>query len=450
MRLAPLFVVLAATSAGSAWAETRTVGPGQTYETIAAAAAAAADGDVIEIQAATYREAVTWRANRLTVRGIGGRPVIDMTGQAISNGKAIFVSAGADFTVENIEFLGASVNDANGAGIRWEGPGGLTVRNCLFRSNENGILGGGQADNVGVIEHNEFVDNGRGDVGYTHSVYINGAAEVTFRGNWSHALWPDGGDIGHLFKSRARKNYVLYNRITAEDSHSSYEINIPQGGEAYVIGNLIQQKVGGQRTMISFADGDGTQYPDSKLYVVNNTFVSDVANPTFIRTTNAAAPILVVNNLLVGSNGTVVSGGIPDEHDNLVPDAPAFVDGLNYDYALTSDAMAIDLGVDPGMANAMSLVPTEQYKHPASTEPRALVGSAIDIGAYEFGNLPVGGDDGGGDGDDLGDGADDNDVASDGGDETDDGAGCCGTSNSAAGSAGLAAILGLLARRRRR
>lgn len=444
MRLAPLFVVLAVTTAH---AETRTVGPGQAYETIAAAAAAAADGDVIEILPATYREAVTWRANRLTVRGIGGRPVIDMTGLAISNGKAIFVSAGADFTVDNITFVGASVNDANGAGIRWEGPGGLTVRNCIFRSNENGILGGGQADNVGVIENNEFVDNGRGDVGYTHSVYINEAAEVTFRGNWTHALWPDGPDIGHLFKSRARKNFVLYNRITAEDSHSSYEINIPQGGEAYVIGNLIQQKVGGQRTMISFADGDGTQHPDSKLYVINNTFVSENPNATFVRTTNATAPILVVNNLLVGTNATVVSGGIADVHDNLVPDAPGFVDGLNYDYALTAGSMAVDLGVDPGVANAMSLAATEQYKHPAGTEYRGQIGSAIDIGAYEFGNLPVGGDDGGGDGDQS-DGDLTDDVAD--GDGGGDAGGCCGTSNGATGSGALAAILGLLARRRRR
>lgn len=448
MRLAPLFVALAATTAH---AETRTVGPGQTYETIAAAAAVAGDGDIIEIQAGTYREAVTWRANQLTVRGVGGRPVVDMTGMAISNGKAIFVSAGADLTVENIELVGASVNDANGAGIRWEGPGELTVRNCIFRSNENGILGGGQADNVGVIEHNEFVDNGRGDVGYTHSVYINEAESVTFRGNWSHALWPDGGDIGHLFKSRAHKTFVLYNRITAEDSHSSYEINIPQGGEAYVIGNLIQQKVGGQRTMISFADGDGTQYPDSKLYVVNNTFVSDVANATFVRTTNATANLMVVNNLFVGT-GPLTAGGIVDEHDNLVTDAPGFVDGAAYDYALAAGAMAIDMGVDPGMANAMALAATEQYKHPAGTESRTQVGSAVDIGAFEFGNAPVGGDDGGGDGDDLGDGADDSegDVSNDGdGDDTDDGGGCCGTSNGAAGSLALAAFVGLLARRRR-
>lgn len=380
-RLAPLLLVAAARVAT---AGTLAVGPGQPYATIAAAAAAAHDGDTVEIAAGTYHEAVTWTANQLTVRGVGGRPVIDLTGMPIGNGKAIFVSAGADATFENLEFVGAAVTDQNGAGIRWEGAGTFTVRDSIFRSNEDGILGGGGAhpENTATIERNEFVDNGRGDVGYTHNVYLGDAASVMFRGNWSHALWAGGADVGHLFKCRAHRTYVIANRLTAEANPSSYEINLPQGGEAYVIGNVIQQRAGGQRIMISFADGDGTQYPGSKLVVVANTFVSESAGPaTFVRTTLADAQLTLIDNLVVG-DGTLASGGViaAMDHD-LATMAPGFVDAAGFDYHLTAGSPAIDVGGDPG-ANA----PTEQYVHPTATEARAVVGAAIDVGAFEFGN----------------------------------------------------------------
>ena len=54
-------------------------------------------------------------------------------------GKAIWVIAGDDVTVENITFSGARVPDQNGAGIRAEGKN-LTVRSSRFYDNENGIL----------------------------------------------------------------------------------------------------------------------------------------------------------------------------------------------------------------------------------------------------------------------------------------------------------------------
>jgi len=376
-------------------AATLRVGPSETYTTIAAAAAASADGDVIEIDAGTYHEAVIWQHAQLTIRGVGGRPVIDMTGQAISNGKGIFVSAGADAVFENLELVGASVTDGNGAGLRWEGAGTLAVRDCVFRSNEDGILGGNvgglHPENVATIEGNEFVDNSRGTPGQTHSVYFGEADTVTFRGNWSHALYPGGSDVGHLFKSRARHNLVLYNRLTSEDTPSSYELNLPEGGEAYVVGNLIQQRVGGQRIMISFADGDGTQYPSSQLYVANNTFVSESAgDATFVRTIQADAKLVLTNNLFVGP-GTLTNGGMPTLIGNLATQAPGFVDQAMYDYHLAAGSPAIDVGMDPGTSTAMSLLPVQQYVHPRMVESRAAVG-VLDVGAYEFGNVPTGGD----------------------------------------------------------
>ena len=118
-------------SSSAAMAATLQVGPGKTYATPCAAIAAAATGDRIEIDAAgTYSGDVCgWTTSGLTIVGVNGRPKIDANGMS-SGGKAIWVVSGDDTTVENVEMSGATVADANGAGIRQEGKN-LTVRGCI-------------------------------------------------------------------------------------------------------------------------------------------------------------------------------------------------------------------------------------------------------------------------------------------------------------------------------
>ena len=72
---------------------------------------------------------------------------------------------------------------------------------------------------------------------------------------------------------------------------------------------------------------------------------------------------------------------------NLVNQDPKLVNRTSFDYRLTQTSLlAINAGVNPGVAsNGFSLTPVWQYVHPANKEPRALAGTAIDIGAYEYG-----------------------------------------------------------------
>ena len=67
------------------------VGRGRAYSVPSKAAKDARDGDIIEIQAGTYRgEVAVWRANNLVIRGVGGRVVLDAAGQS-ARGKAIWL-----------------------------------------------------------------------------------------------------------------------------------------------------------------------------------------------------------------------------------------------------------------------------------------------------------------------------------------------------------------------
>jgi hypothetical protein len=380
-RVALVALSLAAASHGV----TRTVGPTGTYAKPCQAIAAAADGDTIEIDAAgTYAGDVCQIAkNGLTLRGVNGRAKIDAAGQS-SGGKAIWVISGNDTTVENVELTGASVPDMNGAGIRQEGAN-LTVRGCYFHDNQDGILAGDNSGSQILIEHTEFDHNGAGD-GYSHNLYINHVAKLTFRYNWSHRAV-----TGHLLKSRAAETYVLENRLTGEaDGTESYEIDVPNGGKTYVIGNLVEQgKNTGNSVMLAYQEeGANAANPGDALFVASNTFVDDRGGGTFVSVgTSVATPARLVNNVFVGG-GAQSNQASAMLQANYAGNAPGFVDSVHYDYHLAAGSPCVGGGVDPGSGGGYSLIPTEQYVHPASSEPRVTVG-VIDIGAYEFGSAPA-------------------------------------------------------------
>ena len=364
------------------------VGPGRTYATIAAAANAASAGAVIEVDAGTYPDdVVVWRENRVTVRGVGGRAHVQGTrripfqsGNDRNNGMGLFVVRGTDIRVENIEFSNAMVDDQNGAGIRNQGIN-LTICNSVFRDNENGILGGAYGQLT--IEYSQFMRNGSGDVGRTHNLYIDdgdtAGDRLVFRHNYSHHA-----SIGHLLKTRARENWILYNRIMDEnDGTSSYAIDAPNGGLTYVVGNLIQQGPNTDNSIVIAYGAEGlTGGQTNALYVVNNTIVNDRGSGSFFSVASGTSTFRSVNNLFTGG-GTLYSGMQPTASNNVNSSSPGLVDRAGFDYRLAAGSPAIDAGTDPGLAGTFSLTPMFQYRNPAQREARNTAGP-IDVGAYEY------------------------------------------------------------------
>lgn len=367
--------------AGGARAATLQVGPGKAYAKPCAAIMAAKPGDTIEIDAAgDYTgDVCAWATDGLTLRGTGGRAKIDAAGRN-SQGKAIWVISGADNTVENIEFSGATVPDHNGAGIRYEGRN-LTVRNCYFHSNENGILGGSPGSQL-LVEYSEFANNGYGD-GYSHNIYTGHADRFTLRFSYSHHA-----NKGHLVKSRAAENYILYNRLSDEATGAaSYELDLPNGGRSYVIGNVIHQgPATANGTILAYREeGADPANPGTSLFVVDNTFVNErPAGGTFIFIDSGVSqPAIIRNNVFFGP-GTVTTQASAILDSNLTGTDPLFVNAAGYDYHLRAGSRAIDAGADPGIGEGFALTPALQYLHPACGEGRMAAGR-IDIGAYEFG-----------------------------------------------------------------
>ncbi len=379
-------LILVMGSVSSAAGDTLTVGPGGMHAAPCAAFSAAADGDVIEIAAGDYPgDVCAVTPSGLTIRGMGGLAHIDAAGND-AQGKAIWVVQGDDTTIENIEFSGASVPDQNGAGIRQEGSN-LTVRGCYFHDNENGILAGDGANSQILIEYSRFEHNGFGD-GFSHNLYINHVARLVFQYNWSHRAV-----IGHLLKSRAAETHVLYNRLTGEsDGTESYEIDLPNGGKTYVIGNLIEQGPQSDNSSLLgyMQEGQSAANPSDALFVVNNTFVNDLGSGTFVNVgASVGTPVVIRNNVFWGG-GTITNQPSALLENNHSGPEECLVDAANFDYRMVDGSPCVDGGTDPGSDGGFSLVPGFHYLHPTANEARSSVGT-IDIGAYELGGgEPVG------------------------------------------------------------
>jgi hypothetical protein len=375
-----LAITIFAASVPAANANTLQVGPGKQYAAPCAAIAAASAGDTIQIDTSvTYSgDVCQWNTNSLTLIGVGGgRAVINAAGQN-SQGKAIWVISGNNTVVENIEFTGASVPDLNGAGIRAEGTN-LTIRNCYFHDNQEGILTDGGNSTI-IIEFSEFFRNGAGD-GFSHNLYIGNITKFIFRYNYSH-----GAIIGHLLKSRAAENDIYYNRLSDESTGTaSYEIDIPNGGLSYIVGNLVEKGPLAQNSaLVSYQEeGANSGNPDHELFVVNNTMVNDDGQGTFVVVDGSVTvPAIIKNNIFQGS-GTITTQSSAVKANNFAGNA-ILVSPTTYDYHLQTTSPAINAGADPGTGAGVSLTPAYQYVHPSCAEVRTTTGSAIDIGGYEF------------------------------------------------------------------
>lgn len=375
--VAPAKAPVTDTPGSSASGSTRTlrVGPQQEIRSIGVAAVQARDGDTVEIEAGDYiADVAVWKQRNLTIRGVGGYARLVAAGVSAEK-KAIWVIRGGDITIENVEFTGARVPDKNGAGIRFE-RGRLFIRNCRFLDNEMGILSGG-GDSELDIENSEFGHNGAGD-GYSHNLYVGTIKKLRVSGSYFHHA-----RVGHLLKSRAAENHILYNRLTDEKGgRASYELEFPGGGVAYVIGNIIQQSATTENSNIISFGAEGYKWPKNEIYLINNTLINDrPEGGSFLTVRPGAQTIKAYNNLLLGRRQ--LNTGIDGEFiNNPNVDDTSFILADRHDYRIRRASPLHRTYRSPGIANSgMDLTPTREYVHPAAS--RSLATAPILPGARQ-------------------------------------------------------------------
>ena len=358
---------------------TMVVGPGEKITTLTEAARLARDGEVIEVRPGTYRgQPAIWKQNDLVIRGAGERPVMLADGKSAED-KAIWVVRGGKVRIENIEFRGARVADLNGAGIRFE-KGSLTVRGCAFYDNEMGILTASAPDLLEVID-SEFGDAPRHKGSLHHLLYVGTIGKFILRGSRF-----SNGYIGHLVKSRARENFVLYNMLVdGAGGKASYELEFPNGGVAYVIGNTIGQSAGTDNPRMVSYGAEGAKWPENALYMAHNTLINDAYVGTFVSVwydkMASNIEVWLLNNLTVGA-GDLLKPAQGRFDGNRSVGRNELVEFGGIPLKLTNQSPLRGAVRPPGQAPDMDLLPDAEFVFPVGTR-RMRPASSLVPGAFQ-------------------------------------------------------------------
>ncbi len=276
------------------------VGPDRMLKTPSQAAMVATTGDTVRIDPGTYVDCAFWRASRLLIEASG--PGVRIAGKVCGE-KAIFVTQGDDITIRGITFADATVGWHNAAGIRAEGQN-LTVEASRFLNNENGILAGGGSDSVVRITDSAFIGNGSCIAACAHGVYA-GAPILLL--DIEHCVFLDT-KIAHHIKSRARNTIVRSSRIEdGPTGTSSYLIDIPNGGNVLIQGNIMEKGVHTGNPAAAISIGvEGLTNPTGTLVVRDNVFHSDVGRKTSFVRNSSDATVQLSGNTVTGNVVTLV------------------------------------------------------------------------------------------------------------------------------------------------
>ncbi len=380
LRLLPVLPLLLAGL--QATAGTLIVGPDGTPLSLALAVAQARDGDTIEILSGDYRDQpVLIEQRRLTLRGVGQRPVMHGSARAGSQ-RALWTVRGGEVLVQNIEFRGARAQDASAAGLRLEG-GLLTVRDCIFHDNEHGILATNDDQARLRIENTHFGLAPRVVGGLPHLLNVGRIARLDVTGSRFQQ-----GFEGHMIKSRARESFIGYNFLhDGSSGGSSYEIDLPLGGVATVIGNVIGQSPRSQNRVLVAYGSEGSAWERNALHLAHNTLINGMLTPAwFLRVWRDRLPgnteVLAVNNLLVGP-GLFWLGASGHFDGNRPATAGMLADAETYAFELPSDSFWRGSGIDPRQVRGVDLSPKAEFNWPMGNRPLGPDRSSWSPGAFQ-------------------------------------------------------------------
>ena len=265
-----------------------TVGGTGAFRTLAAALAAAKDGDTIRVAAGTYTETGVTVDRKVIIEGTGG--LARFVG---GNGSAVITTT-ADATLRNIEVTGATVLGGVAAGIR-DQAGRLTLVNSFVHDNGAGLVVEKGAGTVGVYD-TELARNGTVD-GRGANLDVAEVGTLTLRNAWVHDA-PGGAEI----RSRADNTVIDGTRVLQTLGSAANAIDLPNSGRATISGSVVEKGAWSLGGSLIHVGGD-TAYAASAVTLTGNTLISDVTTvgTRFVVAEGGAGP--------VSASGTVFEGG---------------------------------------------------------------------------------------------------------------------------------------------
>ncbi len=415
-------------------AATYTVGPSGTYRQFSGLPTLS-PGDIVEVEGGATYDAVWFRddgspADPIIIRGIrssgGDRPVI-------SGGANTLHLEGDNYVVEGLDITGGSsrcvYHHADNIVIR-----DVVIHDCPA----HGLLGADNDSGSLLLEYSEVYGCGAG--GGRHQIYMS-TDQIAHPGSVFRMqyCYVHDGNGGNGIKSRAERNEIYYNWIESSFYHEIELIGPDPGGtpvaedanieHSDVVGNVIVK--GGlnpDHYVVRFG-GDGTGQTNARYRFVYNTVILAPGSAGVFRLFDGIESLEAHNNVIfqtgagdaqivrdrdaswvggtrrvAGSNNWLVSGvgarDIPPEWTGTIRGAdPMFEAGSTYDYRPASGSPLID-AADPSpsavagyefprpLALPLFHPPQRILMSPGTAVPRPMVGTGLDIGAFEFGSGP--------------------------------------------------------------
>ena len=245
----------------------------------------------------------------------------------------------------------------------------MLIERCTFFDNEHGIITTNADDAELTIDRSLFAQAPKVVGGLAHLLYVGRIAKVTITGSRFHQ-----GFEGHMIKSRARETRIHYNLIhDGENGEASYEIDLPNGGLATLVGNVIGQAPASQNPVLVAYGTEERPWPDSRLYLAHNTFVNGRWMPAwFLRVLKDRLPpnakVYAVNNLVVGLG--IFSLGNPGEFaGNASATTGTLYAPAVMSFELEPGSWLRGRGVDPRNVGGLDLAPRAEFMLPIGTRP---------------------------------------------------------------------------------
>jgi hypothetical protein len=117
-------------------------------------------------------------------------------------------------------------------------------------------------------------------------LYVGNIGTLTISGSYFRAA-----TVGHQIKSRANNTVIEDTRIQDFSGSSSYEIDLPNGGNATILDNIIEQgKNTGNPIIINFGE-EGSLLPGTHLTVSGNTILNELVSPSALAVDNHTSTV---------------------------------------------------------------------------------------------------------------------------------------------------------------
>jgi hypothetical protein len=289
MRYCLVFFTLFAALSVTVFAVTLEVGDGKPFQRIEDAVAQAKPGDEIVVHPKTdgtpYRQpAVQVRTAKLTIRTADPKKPVVLDGEGYNYSgvgsvpRAIFqFNPGADGCVlDGFTLINARGSSHNGAGVRITQANDVTIRNCIIRNNDMGVMSDGQVSRQTgarqLIEKCKITDNGTDkDAGYNHNLYLGGTSVTVRECEIARSV------TGHNYKSRAHLNYIIDCHVH-DANNREFDLvdamgttDVP-GSDSFLIGNIIEKAPNstGNKAVLHFGH-DGAAVHNGTVWLIGNT-----------------------------------------------------------------------------------------------------------------------------------------------------------------------------------